>query len=349
MSFTPKGDDLEAELTDRLRTRADSVEPRPDPGPEIDHAVTHLRVRRRRRVTGAILVALAVVAGSAVVVVQRTDRPSSTAVVSAGGPTLPPETRQYRASGQVLAVAGQPLKLCVAGGPETADLRPSDVLGIPRCSFGVPLVGVTLDSAPGVRTVEGQTFSDAVTVVGTWDGTTLAATEPVTPGAAPGNGYLTPTFPLPCAVPPGGWPPLPANVDAYTAAIGALDAYGTTHADTFAGSWSGSNQDMVMVEAFTDDPANHEAALRAIYSRVCVVRGVRTQASLRAAQANLSTAVLPNGSTVLGSGIGMDPDEAAGPMVVSVTLTVDDPDVRAWLHDRFGDAVRVEGGLITAT
>jgi len=36
-------------------------------------------------------------------------------------------------------------------------------------------------------------------------------------------------------------------------------------------------------------------------------------------------------------------------MVVSVTLTVDYPDVRAWLHDRFGDAVRVEGGLITAT
>jgi hypothetical protein len=139
-----------------------------------------------------------------------------------------------------------------------------------------------------------------------------------------------------------------ANVDAYTKALGDLDAYGTAHPDTFAGSWTGSNQDMVMVEAFTDDPANHEAALQAIYSRVCVVRGVRTQASLRAAAAALMTVTLPNGSMVLASGIRLDPDHAAGPMVLSVTLTVDDPDVRAWLHDRYGDAVKIEGGLIHA-
>jgi hypothetical protein len=81
---------------------------------------------------------------------------------------------------------------------------------------------------------------------------------------------------------------MPPDVNAYTTALGQLDAYGQAHPD-FAGSWVGGPDQSVMVEAFTGELATHQAELSAIYPRVCVTQGTRTMTALRSVQAQLQS------------------------------------------------------------
>jgi len=336
--------DLGRDLADHLRSRADAAEPSADPGPRIMAQARRQRARRRRSVTvliSAVVLVLAVVGG----VVFTATRSTSSDVVTVGEAVVgTTPARLYRASGSLLESPTEPLRLCLAGGVETKDLRPSDTAGVPRCGTNVPLHGVDLATVAGIttKTWQDQTFStSSVVVIGTWDGVALTATAPVVPGADPIPPSPTPDTTIPCTEPSTGWPAMPPDVNAYTTAIGQLDAYGQAHPD-FAGSWVAGPDQSVMVEAFTGDLATHQAELSAIYPRVCVVPGTRTMASLRQIQQDLFDDGLPSGNRIFGSGIGLDEDRAAGPFVVSISMLIDDPDVRAWLHDRFGDAVRID-------
>jgi hypothetical protein len=346
-SETDTDTDLGRDLTEHLRGRAEAARPSADPGPSIMAFAGRRRARRRRSVSTlvSVVVVVAVIGG---VAMSRARFDSTDVVTTSEGATGPAPFRLYRATGSLLQSTTEPLRLCLAGGLESSDLRPSDTAGVPRCGTNVLLPGVDLTAIPGVetKTWEGQTFTTStVTVVGTWDGTSLTPTEPVRPGVEePSPVRPTPDFSVPCPEPANGWPPMPPDVNAYTTALGQLDAYGESHPD-FAGQWVGPDQE-TRVLAFTGDLATHQAELAAIYPRVCVIRGSRTMSSLKQIQQQLAAEGLPDGNRVMWSGIGLDEDRAAGPMVVTIGVLIDDPDVRAWLHDRYGDAVHIDAAPI---
>ena len=272
--------------------------------------------------------------------------PSATATTSVAG------ERVYVATGVLVESADGSVALCqpsfaladiaVVGTATTISPPP----GCDRLS--IPVHGINVEALPAMVTSGDQTYTESVvTVTGTWNGTTLTSTGPVTgPNEQP---VLTPEpdpdFSVPCTEPPTGWPPMASTLADYTAGIQGLKAYEADHADTFAGSWSGPDQE-TLVEAFTDDPSNHQADLAAIYPRVCVIRGARTLASLEAIRADLTAGKMPNGNRVLTSATELASDRASGPFVLRVTLVVDDPDVSAWLQSQYNGAVAVDGAIL---
>jgi len=279
-------------------------------------------------------------AAVALVLVTASCSSSKTASVAAG-------QGHYKGSG-VLAVGSDGSTLLCQQSTLLDDLTSDTTPKAPDCDrFSIPIRGVDVASVPSLQNVGGQSFtSSAVTVTGTWDGTALSATGPVTVAAsAPSSPPPSPNLSVPCQAPPTGWPAMPTTLAGYTAAIQALKAYEASHSDTFAGAWAGPDQ-LTMVEAFTDAPGTHESDLQAIYPRVCVIRGIRTEASLKAIQSELSAGPMPNGNRLITSASELAEDTATGPYVLRVTLLVDDPDVRAWLQDRYGGSVEVDSGIL---
>lgn len=104
-------------------------------------------------------------------------------------------------TGIVLAKPGQPIKLC-APVPETADLRPDDEPGVPRCATSVPLTGIDLDTL-ALPTASGARLQN-LRIRGIWRAGTIAVSEQAIPTPQP---FQPPVAdPPPCPAPAGGWP-----------------------------------------------------------------------------------------------------------------------------------------------
>ncbi len=319
----------------------------PDSGVEIATKETTRRAQHRRRVVAGVVAATCAVVAMVVVFNSRSTSRSDSVVAAQGATT----DRLYKASGILATAPDGSALLCqtsallddMARSPSSTTPTP------PACDrLSIPVVGVDVSALPGVQTVGDQTFTaSVVTVTGTWNGTALTATGPVTGPQEQRAPQATSDFSVPCADPPSGWPAMPTTLTGYTTAMQDLKAYEANHADTFAGSWSGPDQ-QTMVEAFTDDPASHTSELQAIYPRVCIIQGTRTLASLEAIRTDLTAGKMPNGNRAITSSTALAEDRT-GPYVLRVTLLVDDPDVRAWLESRYLGAVVVDAGVLEPT
>jgi hypothetical protein len=175
-------------------------------------------------------VVVAVVAGGVTVAALRGPSGASRLVTPAGMPSppptggggrlAPPDTLVrngdlVRATGQVLALPGRPVRLCAPlAEAATVEMRVKDE--VPRyCTDGVTLLGADLERLSGRHKRHGVVWGDA-TVTGRYADRAVTVTEqalvrpnpPDDPSVAVSlDPYLAGlTLPADCAPPAGGWP-----------------------------------------------------------------------------------------------------------------------------------------------
>lgn len=165
----------------------------------------------------------------------------------------------------------------------------------PRCG-GPDVIGWTWD---GLRhSSAGTSKWGSFDLVGTWDGKSLALTEP--PSAFSGANTEPPVdFTSPCTPPPGGWKPLDA-AKATSDDLQAAQALAMGSPD-FAGLWIDETPPpdlatpmnnparLVLNVRFTKDLDKHEARLRQVWGgSLCVSPARHTEAELRRIQDELT-------------------------------------------------------------
>jgi hypothetical protein len=250
------------------------------PSPQLAaHAIReHGRRQRRRRIAAGVVSAAVAVAAVLFWSVGSTSRSGDSRLVPVTGTTAPSGPPRYVATGLVIfdPKHAQGTRLCV--GVVAQSLPPS-------CS-GILLRGVDIHQLPGVRTVEGVTFTETdVQVIAKYANGVLTATE--RPKLAPPQAFLREpaSVDLPCPAPEAGW--TSQKFDSRDAAV--LFAYGTAHPDTFGGLWTTHNQQIGVVTT-TGDLAMARRDIRRTYSgNLCVAKAKFTDKSLRAASARLGT------------------------------------------------------------
>ena len=235
------------------------------------------RQRYRRMAAGLIsaaVIAAAIVFWSA----SSTSRSGDSRLVPVTGTTAPSLPNSYQATGLVIydPKHAEGTRLCV--GPVAQSLPPS-------CS-GILLKGVDIHQLPGVRTVNGVTFTSIdIQVKVTYVGGVLTALE--RPKLAPLQPFLLEpaSIDLPCPAPDAGW--TRQKFDSRDAAV--LFAYGAAHPDTFGGLWTTHNQQIGVVTT-TGDLATARREIRRTYSgNLCVAKAAFTDKLLRAASDRLGT------------------------------------------------------------
>jgi hypothetical protein len=212
----------------------------------------------------------------------------------------------------------------------------------PGCD-GIPLIGWDWRSVDGEASQGGTTWGE-FHVVGTYDGSSFAVTS-AGPRAEPVPDTEDP-FATPCATPDGGWPePGPDADQDRIAAMHAAEAE-----STYAAFWisyleppadDGETGAYVLNAAFTDEPANHEAALRAIWQGpLCIVTFTHPFDELRRAQQELG------GSDGADLGVEVtwsDIDMMQNHVELGVVVLTDE--ARSAIEETYGDAVEVVPAL----
>lgn len=159
----------------------------------------------------AAAAAAALVAGG--ITVAAAQRSADDPVASRPGPSPGPVVRdgdQVRGEGQILAVPGRPVRLCL---PEPI-LRQGGPPSPPRCRRGIPVTGLDLDRLSG-RAERAGTVWGGTTLEGVYRGGVVAVTEQaVLPPSQEPSGRDDPAAadPVPCPEPAGGWPRLSERV-----------------------------------------------------------------------------------------------------------------------------------------
>jgi hypothetical protein len=239
----------------------------------------------------------------------------------------------YKGRGTIVATPDGAVTLC--GGAQTLEGRyPPEP---PSCAIGVRVAGVDIRSIPTVQTIAGTAFVDDVTVVGTWDGTTLAVTGPPMVGGPVAATAID--FPG-CPRPLTPRPPLPGSFDEWNAATEALDRFAAENPDLYAGRWSADGSVETLVVALTDGNATNVATVAGVYPWACVVERPHTEAEGRGIEPEILSAALPHGNRVMST--GFDPVMSAE--VVSVLVL--DPATQHWFDERYGDLVDLRGELL---
>lgn len=256
--------------------------------------------------------------------------------------------QEHEASGTVLESPTHGPELCLGG---VAESYP------PQCG-GVPLVGWEWAEVEGEESANGTTWGD-YRVVGTWDGERLTLTEE--PGAPRREQQRGPELTTPCPAPPGGW-----SVADHSKATEEAQHEAIEHAQrqpSFAGVWidqsinPASKEDpmdeetsmamndptkLVLNLRFTDDLPRHRAEISEIWGgALCVSEATHTLEELERIRSEVEQELADDGTTVLFSDAG-DVDG-----IVTIGVTVADPDVQAELDERHGEGVVVLRGALT--
>jgi hypothetical protein len=229
----------------------------------------------------------------------------------------------YEGDGTVLDEGGSP-QLCLGG---VADSLP------PQCD-GVPIEGWTWDAVEGEETVGDVSWGD-YHVVGTYDGETihLDRAEPVRPADDRGD-----PFAAPCDEPDGGWltpdPGLADDGDVVAAmrVVEPIRGYAGLWIDRIGPRPHGGTAPVVLVVAFTDAPASHEAAIREVWGGPLCLAAVRySYRELRQAQRELGDgAATEAGLDMLWSSVNVTENR-----VELGTVVADDAD-QARMDRRYG-------------
>jgi hypothetical protein len=238
----------------------------------------------------------------------------------------------YVGHGTLVAEPGQPLRLCTVMFAPTGEVAPT-------CTFGVELSGLDTAGLPMTTTDGGLRILDGVRLIGTWDGTTLAVTQPLELARPEPEPWDPSTIPA-CPAGATGAPPVPDDFEQWKQYNDALDAFARDNPDLYAGRWASNSSIVELVVALTDDSEANRDAVTDVYPWACVVHRPNSEASLLALQAELQQAALPNGNRVLSSGT----DPVASTLEVGV-LVLDEP-TRQWFEERHGDLVSLEGVVL---
>jgi hypothetical protein len=279
------------------------------------------------------IAALAVVAGSLLACGSDGETTETDTTSGSGGTAAGSDSgagtdgaTQYRFVGTVLENAEHGPALCL--GVSTAIYPPS-------CGT-VPAEPWSWDDVPDVST-EGETTWAEVDVVGTFDGTSFAVTEP--PAAATDETRAATATEIPDLSPlceaEVADPSKLADTD-FIAVSGAADGL-----DGVAATWLSNAEQGLAEQTFnvvvTGDPAAAEAELRPLWGgRLCVEqRDQPTLEELYARQAEIGTTLA--GAPVYGSAV----DVTTGKVLVTVAVVTDE--MQAEVDDRFGeDAITFE-------
>jgi len=222
------------------------------------------RNRGARRVTAALALA-AVIPLVALIVVLRSAAPTASAVTARDLSALIPRPGDdVIAQGSVLAVPGQPVRICAPYTIQDAD-RPFECT-----NRAVTVVGLDLNALPDRREVNGVVYTLHAEVRGKWDGAQIVAS-----GVSSEPSFER--LPVPCPAPAGGWPSTPSDPLQTENLVRALQAEIDAHPDLYIAATSGV-ADGVDVEIVTtvDKPASAMARLQPFSALgLCVVQGVR--------------------------------------------------------------------------
>jgi len=166
------------------------------------------RAVRSWRLLSALAVAsmLCTGCGSGWPVHLGTDSLGNSGGLGPGAPSEPPAVGRYTMSGRVVALPGQPVRVCA---PELVLYleRRGDDTDIKDCQLGVTAVGVDMGRLQHRREFGGAVEGWA-SVTGQWDGSALHVdqqADPVQPQP------VAPVETPPCAPPAGGWPTVAEN------------------------------------------------------------------------------------------------------------------------------------------
>ena len=253
---------------------------------------------------------------------------SSTPAAAPGTGTTPetraPDTR-YEVTATVLDDGDGP-KLC-AGGVLTS---------LPPQCGGPALSGWDWNAVSGFEELGGVRWGE-FDLVGTWDGSTFALTDPPTPASpssGDGAGEDAPDFTPPCPEPAEGWPTGSTTFEQWQAFVTAAQE----PADLAAfwvyrrGPDNDPNRDVAVV-AYTGDVEAHRAALEEIWSGpLCVVQFERSLNDLRTIQMELSDQATARSLGLYALAASVDERH----QTVVLDVLVDEPQAQAELDARYG-------------
>ena len=249
-------------------------------------------------------------------------------------------TPEYRAVGTVLEVTRTPSAEVGAHGPQLC-LGPIMMSLPPQCG-GIDIVGWDWDTVTGERSAAGTTWG-SYAVVGTFDGSRFALSEPARPATDRAGDPRHPDFTTPCPEPPGGWIPRAGRADDDLLARGAT-RYLDRSPDTSA-VWLDMTRARVVVNVrVTRSVAAHRARLRSLIpGNLCVIEGGRSRAALNR-MLNVEIRRLPRANR-----LGGLVDEVAGTSELWVVLDRDG-ELERDLDARYGPgAIRVSSALAPAS
>jgi hypothetical protein len=263
-----------------------------------------------------------------------TDPAATPGTEATRGSRSTPETRSpdtpYEVTATVLDDGDGPV-LC-AGGVLTS---------LPPQCGGPPVAPWDWDATTGYQDLGGVRWG-GYRLVGTWDGTTFALTEPpeLQPSTLPRGEEEDVDFTPPCPEPDHGWPTGSSTTfEEWQAFIGAAQETDDLSAFWFhrRGPGNDPNRDVAVV-AYTGDVDAHRDSLEEIWSGpLCVVRFERSRDELQDVQRELSD---PATTSALGlHAFASSVDEVHQKVVLDVL--VDEPEAQAALDARYGEGLIV--------
>lgn len=253
-----------------------------------------------------------------------------------GTPSDAGDAQEYRTAATVLEVDDRGPQLCHA----VAESYP------PQCG-GPAIVDWDWDAVDGEESASGVTWIDAV-LTGTWDGVRFTVTRPVEPAATWSEPPADPARFAPGCDDPDVIDPS-HGLDEAQVVIGDLERAGVSsiRVSDPSGPWDGPFVLTVLVPPGRGEEIT--GLIRPDYKgALCVVeRDLPTMDELHALQDEVSAALTTDDGaprdTPLGPDLGSMPDTERGVVVVQVIVA--DEAARAWVRERWGDRVVLDGML----